>query len=436
MPEQADVDRRHPRSPGAGASLDAWLAYLESIHPTEIDLGLDRVLTVLRRLFRQRPKARIVTIGGTNGKGSTLACLEALLLASGRSVGAYTSPHLHRYNERVRVNRQDVSDEDMVAAFERVEQARGQVSLTYFEFGTLAAFLVFADKGVEDWLLEVGLGGRLDAVNVMDADLAIVTSVDIDHTSYLGNDRETIGFEKAGILRHGKPAIYGDMDPPRSVLQQVAAQRIELKRLGEQYRLNERDDRVILEIPELRRSLTLPRTTLPATSMAAAVMAGLMLEPGMNDATLTQALGQVRIPGRMEKLGTNPDIYLDVAHNPHAARWLASRLEKLRKPGSRILAVYGCLEDKDTHGVLGALADTVDVWFLGGLSCPRGLAKDALQARFRAARPDTDYQAAATVAEALENARVAAAADDTIIVFGSFFTVADARDCLGRGDQA
>ena len=214
-----------PQAPGAGATLDQWLSWLESIHPTEIDLGLDRVLVVLRRLFRNKPAARVITIGGTNGKGSTVGTLEALLQAAGRRTGALTSPHLQNYNERIRIDGKDVNDATLISAFEKVEAARGSVTLTYFEFGTLAAFVALAESGVQDWILEVGLGGRLDAVNVIDPDLAIITSVDIDHVAFLGDNREVIGFEKAGILRPGIPAIVADIDPPSSVLQQASAQK-------------------------------------------------------------------------------------------------------------------------------------------------------------------------------------------------------------------
>ena len=237
MPPQNSPVARGNAVPGDKATLDQWLGYLESIHPSEIDLGLDRVLLVLRRLFRRNPAGRIITIAGTNGKGSSVAALEKLLMASGRSTGAYTSPHLQHYNERVRINGADVSDDQLVRAFSRVEEARRDTTLTYFEFGTLAAFVLFQEADVEDWVLEVGLGGRLDAVNVLDPELAIITSVDIDHVAFLGDNREVIGFEKAGILRPGIPAVYADIDPPESVLQQAVAQKVQLERPGETYQL-------------------------------------------------------------------------------------------------------------------------------------------------------------------------------------------------------
>ena len=418
-------------APGAGATLDQWLAYLESIHPKDIDLGLDRVLLVLRRLFPRKPEARIITVAGTNGKGSTVACIEALLRARGRTTGAYTSPHLHRYNERVRLNGQDISDEAMVRALDRVEQARQGTSLTYFEFGTLAAFVAFQEAGVEDWILEVGLGGRLDAVNALDADCAVISSVDLDHVEYLGNDREVIGFEKAGILRPGIPAVYADLDIPRSVLQQVAAQNVKLSLLGRDYRILEPsgDSRpyVTLEIGAER--LTLPSGPLPVTSMAAAAVLIRLIEPSMTIAQIEWALSGLRVPGRFEKLASEPDVFADVGHNPHAARWLAGRLKAQKMSGRKTVAVYGALGDKDVEGVVRAMANVVDQWLLAPLAVPRGLNAYALA--HRVAQAGVDNSAISeSVASAIELGRAQAGPDGAVIVFGSFFTVAEARQSL------
>lgn len=427
MPRRTDPVSSRPVAPGANASLATWLSYLESIHPAEIDLGLDRVLTVLRRLFRNRPRVRVITVAGTNGKGSTVACLESLLRRAGRTTGAYTSPHLYRYNERVRINGTEATDEQLVTAFERVEAARGNVMLTYFEFGTLAAFQVFADAGVEDWILEVGLGGRLDAVNVMDPDLAVIASVDIDHVDFLGGDRETIGFEKAGILRQGRPAIYADIDPPRSVLQQVAAQRIPLKRLGVDYQITDTGEGMELTLMSPSRTLTLPATPLPRNSVAAAVVAALMLQPELDNLAITEALGEVRLAGRFECLASSPEIFVDVGHNPHAARWLADRIRARKPLLNKVYAVYACLADKDSSGVVDALADVVDDWFIGGLDCHRGLSAAELRARLAVSHPELVVREAPTVTAALSSAREKAQADDLIVIFGSFFTVAEAR---------
>lgn len=419
------------QTPEAGATVDQWLDYLEALHPKEIDLGLDRVLVVLRRLFPKRPSARVITIGGTNGKGTTVAALERLLLTCDRAVGAYTSPHLQRYNERVRINSFDVADDDLVAAFEAVEKARGSVTLTYFEFGTLAAFVIFERAGLDDWILEVGLGGRLDAVNVLDADLAIITSVDLDHTAWLGEDRDTIGYEKAGILRHGQKAIYGDLDPPRSVMQQISAQGVDCYRLGEQYRLETRsDDGRIVTDAGGHWSCRLPDTGLPEQSLAAAVQAFRLLQPDEADERVESALARVRIPGRFEALCEAPKVILDVGHNPHAAHWLCCRIEALAVSG-RVRAVYACLEDKDTVGVLSAMVSVVDDWYLAPLSVPRGLSGEDLWDRARAVLPDNEsIRRTASVSAALEQARSDADEGDCILVFGSFFTVSEARALL------
>ena len=439
MPPPSNHPDQPPASPGAGATVDQWLAYLEAIHPTEIDLGLDRVLVVLRRLFRRKPQARIITVAGTNGKGSAVATVEALLRVAGRRTGAYTSPHLQRYNERVRLNGEDISDDALVKAFEAVEAARGNVSLTYFEFGTLAAFVAFANAGLEDWVLEVGLGGRLDAVNVLDADFAILTSVDIDHVAFLGDNREVIGFEKAGVLRPGIPAVYADSEPPRSVLQQASAQKVRMALFGQDYQLKPEPATasgfasVVLNYQN--QPIRLPAGPLPVKSVAAAVIAVRQLEPDLSVAVFERVLSGISVPGRFERLGSSPDIFLDVGHNPHAAGWLAGQLANLKSPGRRVHAVYGALADKDVEGVGKAMAGVVDAWYLAGLKVPRGLAAHELQARLADAGIG-HAPAFESVAEALGSALSAAALNDLVVVFGSFYTVAEGREILLAQDSA
>lgn len=435
MPRQSDLPliykaSRPVAAPPAGATLDDWLHFLESLHPAEIELGLDRVLIVFRRLFRHKPGARILTVGGTNGKGSTVAALERLLARAGRSTGAYTSPHLKRYNERVRINGQEVTDDELVRAFEVVEAARRGTSLTYFEFGTLVTFEIFRAAGVDDWILEVGLGGRLDAVNLVDADLAIITSVDLDHQAFLGNDTETIGFEKAGILRAGRPAIFADEKPPRSVLQQASAQGIRLLRPGDGYRLRptgKQDVHRLLEMDGDSVPVKIPCQGLPVNSLAAAVVAVRSLEPGLPAASITRALEGLSLPGRFEILREFPLVIADVGHNPHAARWLASRMAALRKPGQKLLAIYGALADKDIDGVVAAMAGQVDHWFPVALDVPRGLPCEQLIQPMAGLRR---ANCAATVKQALSAALAQAEATDLILAFGSFHTVAAVRDQL------
>ncbi|WP_374706509.1 bifunctional tetrahydrofolate synthase/dihydrofolate synthase [Marinobacter sp. F4206] len=434
MPPSSNKPGQSPIPPGTGATVDRWLAYLEALHPTEIDLGLDRVLMVLRRLFPRKPQARIITVAGTNGKGSAVASIEALLRAAGRRTGAYTSPHIQSYNERVRLDGCDIGDASLVSAFERVEAARRNISLTYFEFGTLAAFVAFSEAGVDDWLLEVGLGGRLDAVNVLDADIAIITSVDIDHVAFLGDNREVIGFEKAGVLRPNIPAVYADSDPPRSVLQQVAAQKVDLALAGRDYHLLEMGSAqgagpatVVLDYQGWK--VTLPAGPLPVPSVAAAVVALRALEPGMDVSVIERALARLKVPGRFERMAEHPDVFVDVGHNPHAASWLASRLASLKTTDSRVLAVYAALGDKDVEGVFEAMKPVVDHWWLAGLDVPRGLTAESLHGRAEGAGL-LDCDQVQTVDEAITAARACARQQDLIVVFGSFFTVAEARTRL------
>ncbi len=428
--------------PGPEGTLDQWLGYIEAIHSAEIDLGLDRVLLVLRRLMRGRPRARVITVAGTNGKGSTVAALESLLIASGQTVGCYTSPHLFTYNERVRLSGGNASDEQLVAAFEKVESARGAVSLTYFEFGTLAALLIMEQAGVDVMLMEVGLGGRLDAVNVLDPDLAIITSVDLDHTSWLGEDRNTIGFEKAGILRPGQLAIYGDTDPPASVLQQASAQKVRLYRLEQDYYLGQGSqsdaESTCFRFPAGGRSLPLPDDRLPLNSLAAAAMAAILLELPLTDDQIAQVLGKVSLTGRFERAFRQPAVYLDVGHNPHAAGWLAGRLASLRgdTTDGKVWAVYAGLEDKDSAGVAAALAGAVDHWLVAGLTVPRGLSAEALAARMMDQIDSDLVEVAGTVPQAITRALGQAAAEDLVLVFGSFFTIAEAKQYFYELDTA
>ncbi|MFL1405235.1 bifunctional tetrahydrofolate synthase/dihydrofolate synthase [Marinobacter sp. M1N3S26] len=427
-------DRMVPASPGAGSGLSDWLSYLESIHPVEMDLGLDRVLLVLRKLMPSGPQGRVITVGGTNGKGSTVAALEALLLAAGKTVGCYTSPHLLVYNERVRLNGHDASDEALIRAFEQVEKARGRTSLTYFEFGTLAAFLVMAEAGVDNLVLEVGLGGRLDAVNVLDADLAIITSVDLDHTAWLGNDRNTIGYEKAGILRPGQTAIYGDDDPPPSILQQASAQNVRLLRPGQGYDIRTSGTGAQLVTAD-GHGIDLPGNSLPLNSLAAAAMACLALDVGLDDAAIARVLASVALPGRFERVARSPDVFLDVGHNPHAALWLARRLDTLREYYGyrRVLAVYAGLADKDSVGVARALVPQVDHWFLAGLDVPRSLSGESLAVRLEPELPDGRTTVHDHVAEAIADAVQSAGESDLVLVFGSFFTVVEGKRYFAGG---
>lgn len=406
--------------------LDAWLARLEARNVDAIVLGLDRVRAVADKLGLA-PAYPLITVGGTNGKGSACAYLEAMLAAAGYRVGCYTSPHLLRYNERVRVAGEAAGDADLCRAFAAVEAARGEVPLTYFEQGTLAAMWLFAEAGVEVGVLEVGLGGRLDAVNLWDADCAVVTSVDLDHQAYLGDTREAIGFEKAGIYRGGRPAICGDANPPASLLQHAAGIGADLLRPGVDLGVELAEAGWTCRVRDAVFP-ALPRPAMPGAhqygNAACAIAALHMLRERLPApiSAIRAGLAAARQPGRFQVIGRAPLRILDVAHNPHAARALAANLGDL-PPGGKVHAVFAILADKDVDALLEALAPRVDFWHLAGLGGPRGLGVADLAARL-AAR-SLPRQAHADVAAAWQAACRLAGPADTIVAFGSFHTVAE-----------
>ncbi len=412
-------------------ALAGWLARMERLHPSTIELGLERARRVADGL-NLRPAFPLVVVGGTNGKGSTCAYLEAILTAAGYRTGLYTSPHLLRYNERVRIAGHEAADADLVAAFEAVEAARGTVPLTYFEFGTLAAMVQFMQSDVEVALLEVGLGGRLDAVNLWDADVAIVTSVDLDHQEYLGDTREAIGFEKAGIFRTGRPAVCADPQPPASLLEHVQSIGAVLIRSGQDFSAERTDAGWTYH----GRTGSLSRLPLPRMAgayqlrNAAAALAALeALRPGLRvEADAVRAgLAAARVPGRFQTIQSRPEIIVDVAHNPEAARALAAVLAE-RPASGRTLAVVGMLADKDAAGVFGALKNAIDAWWICTPDSPRACKADALAAVLRATVPGAAATVETTPVAALAAARSAAHEGDRIVAFGSFITVAAVLD--------
>ncbi|HEB99528.1 MAG TPA: bifunctional tetrahydrofolate synthase/dihydrofolate synthase [Thiotrichales bacterium] len=409
-------------------TLAEWLAWLEGLDPARIELGLGRMRTVHERLG-PGPLARIlVTVGGTNGKGSLVALFESVAQAAGLRVGAYTSPHIERYNERVRIDGRPVSDEALVEAFRQVEAARGKVPLTYFEFGTLAAFCCFAREPLDLALLEVGLGGRLDAVNVVDADCALLGQIALDHLDWLGPDREAVGREKAGILRPGRPAICADPRPPASV--RAAADKGALLRVaGEDFRWQVHGDGRWDWQGMSAAWRALPSPGLAGRHQygnAAAVLAALEALGGrlpVPEAAIREGLARARLPGRFEIVAEAPQLVLDVAHNPAAAEALAGVLGE-RPVAGRTLALYAALEDKSVAGVVAALQPRIDRWHLAGLDVPRGLSASALARRLPSGLDPVLHD---RVSDALEAALAEAGPEDRVLVFGSFFTVAQAR---------
>ncbi|MBI3044279.1 MAG: bifunctional tetrahydrofolate synthase/dihydrofolate synthase [Betaproteobacteria bacterium] len=419
-------------------SLADWLAYIERLHPQAIALGLERVQRV-KRALGLAPAFPLITVGGTNGKGSVCAMLEGILHLAGYRVGCYTSPHLLRYNERVRVSRTEASNADLVRAFTAVERARGAVPLTYFEMGTLAAMWLLARSRLDAAVLEVGLGGRLDAVNVFDADCAVITSVDIDHVDFLGGDREAIGFEKAGIFRAGKPAVCGDPAPPASLDRHARETGARLLRIGVDFGATPRGrewqywgprgKRGALPYPALRGTCQLGNA---ATAIAALDCLRERLPVAVTD--LRAGLLRSEIPGRFQVLPGRPAVILDVAHNPQAARSLAASLAAMGRAG-RTLAVFAMLKDKDIAGVIDAMKSRVAHWFIAGLGGTRGADVGAIEralilARVIAITPCHD------VAAAYAQACDMATENDRIVVFGSFYTVAavmQLTESRGRG---
>ena len=430
-------------------SLAQWLALQEAAHPKSIDLGLARVGEVARRLGIDRLQSAVITVGGTNGKGSTVAHLEALGLAAGRSVGLFTSPHFLRYNERIRIDGVEAEDAAIVGAFERIEAARGATTLTFFEYNTLAALLLFAQRQVELALLEVGLGGRLDATNLIDADVSVVCSIGFDHRDWLGETLEEIGAEKAGIFRSGRPAVLGTAAMPASVYSAIA-------RLGARPIVAERDFAWQVEPrPAAQRRWSyqgsrLSLSGLPPSALAGSIqyrnaataLAALEALAGegaraalaekvvqaLDTRTVAAALRRVRLAGRLQIVPGPVEWILDIAHNPPAAEVLAAELEE-RPCQGRTLGVVGILGDKDAPAIARALASRFDRWFLCTLDGPRGIGAAELARRLEHVVRDPTL--ADSVREGCEAACAAARPGDRVVVCGSVHTVGPALEWLG-----
>lgn len=422
-------------------SLSDWLSYLEQLHPSAIDMGLDRSRQVALQIGLSRPAPRVITVTGTNGKGSTCAFLASLLQAQGLNVGVYSSPHLVRYNERVQIQGVEATDEQLCEAFDVIEKARGDISLTYFEMGTLAAFWLFEQAALDAVVLEVGLGGRLDAVNLIDADMALVTSIGVDHADWLGNTRESVAFEKAGIFREGRPALCGDTDPPQPLLDQATAQHCPLLLRGTDFDLSIGPsgwDWFGTDAAGKRVEVRgLPLLDLPMQNAALALQAYLMSGLPWQDGTVRQALESTRVTGRLDRRsfewqGKPLHLLLDVGHNPHAAVFLAQRLSQRPVSGKR-LAVFGLLNDKDLEGVLTELASSFDSWAVAPLPTPRSrTGQEIAIALQNLGAVVTSYP---SVALALEAQCARATADDEIVLFGSFYCVAEALEWLAGASR-
>lgn len=404
--------------------LDDWLRWQETNHPVAIDLGLTRVREVATRLGLLPARATVITIAGTNGKGTCAAALEHLLSAAGRACGVYSSPHILQYRERIRINGNPVEDADICRAFAAIDEARGDISLTYFEFGTLAALYLFDDAALPYWVLEVGLGGRLDATNIVDPDMAVITSIALDHTEWLGPDRESIGREKAGICRSGIPVVCADVEPPLSVLEIADKLNCNLYRIDREFGYYDTDEGTVFHLRDLESSPV--SVTLPRPSLAAALQVGYLLK--LYTDLPVAGFGRIALPGRLQYVQTDSTtVILDVAHNPAAFVYLADQLRR-RHPRQRFHMVIAMMADKNLKESLAALTDLVASW---NLTTIVGLNRAASAEQLRSAIPASEVlvREFASVTAALEtvlreNSRI------PVLVTGSFYTVAEATRLL------
>ena len=416
-------------------TLAEWLAWQETLHPAAMDLGLARARRVWTALGGEAPSFPVVTVAGTNGKGSTVAFLQSFLSASGTRTGTYTSPHLVHYNERIRIDGEPVPDRTIVAAFDRIDRVRGDTTITYFEYGTLAAMDIFREAGVDAAVLEVGIGGRLDAVNLFDADVAVVTPIDIDHVRWLGPDRESIGREKAGIFRPGRPVVIADRDPPVILMAEAERLGAPCFRLGRDFDAIDREaggwSWLGPQGPQGRVCLVdLPAPALAGRfqrdNAAAALMALDALGRRPAPSVACRGLVATRLAGRFQILPGEVPVVFDVAHNPHAARSLAATLQASRPPG-REIAVAGLLGDKDPAGVVEAVAGVFDRWFVArpAGAGARGGSAEVLARAVRERGGGAAVEVCGDLPGALLRARREAEPGDRIVVFGSFYTVGE-----------
>jgi dihydrofolate synthase/folylpolyglutamate synthase len=410
--------------PSAGATLDDWLHYQQQLHTSEIDLGLERIGRVWKRLHPGTPEACIITVAGTNGKGSCVAFLEAILIAAGYRVGAYTSPHLVRYNERIRIDGNEASDTDICSAFEQIENARGDIPLTYFEFGTLAAMLLFVRTGVDVIVLEVGLGGRLDAANLFDADGVIITSIGLDHTDWLGDDLEQIAVEKAGVMRPGQPAVIARSDMPASlhgVAEKVGA---ELVVRGQDFNLSVSDNEWHWQGNETaHHALPLPllsgKHQLDNAAAVIALLDSMRERLPVSDTAIAAGLKSVSLAGRFQQISRNPLVIVDVAHNREAAAVLANAMRD-HDEVKEWHAVASFYADKPIEAIGIELRELISHWHIYVLKGARAASSDVLEKKLRQAGVESCIDTCSSFKQAIGVARTAAGIDGGVVIFGSF----------------
>lgn len=417
-------------------TLTDWLAWQQTLHPNAIDLGLERLNRTLQRLGWRRPACPVITVAGTNGKGSSVALLSRILGEAGYRVGTFTSPHLLRYNERIVIADREVSDASLIAAFERIDAVRGSDTLTYFEFNALAALLVFETAGLDALVLEVGMGGRLDAANAVDADVALITSIDLDHCEWLGPDVESIGREKAGIFRSGQTAIFGSGAMPASIQSVADTLGTTLLCHGRDFQVRRSDDRwswsgVRGRLDDLPSPALVGDIQFDNAAAVLTVLEALAERLPVSRDAIERGLRKVQIAGRFQRIRKEHEWILDVAHNPAAARVLASQLATTATKG-RTIAVCGILGDKDIEGICHTLTSRIDVWIVAGLGSDRSIGPADLAERLRHCGANV-VATADSVSQACATAASLAAAADRIVVFGSFLTVGAAFQWL-EGD--
>ncbi len=417
-------------------SLKGWLDWQESLHPLAIDLGLERASQVFFTLNPDYVKPATITVAGTNGKGSCIAYLEAIYRAQGYRVGAYTSPHILKYNERIKIDGQPLSDAQICDAFERIESVRGETTLSYFEFGTLAALDIFSRSHIDIQLLEVGMGGRLDAVNIVDPDVSIISSIDIDHVDWLGKTREAIGLEKAGIFRTATPAIIGDPDPPVTIIKKAEDERIPLYRIDKDFRYKKSSTDWDW-FSANRQLLSLPEPGLKGEhqyrNASSAILAITLLQETLpvSESSIRQGLATTKLTGRFQLIDGKIPILMDVGHNPQATRTLVEYLQH-HFQGKRIHAVFSMMKDKDIAGVLELMNPVVYDWFFAPLANPRTVSEPVMREIFlnnSISRISLGYK---NFSEAFAAAEKQSQEGDLLLVFGSFFLVSECLIELGK----
>lgn len=418
-------------------SLQGWLDWQEGLHPKKIDLGLERAGRVFRMLNPESIKPPTITVAGTNGKGSCIAFLEAIYRAQGYRVGSYTSPHILKYNERIKIDGVPVDDESICAAFERIESVREETSLSYFEFGTLAALDIFWQAGLDVQLLEVGLGGRLDAVNIIDADATLITSICIDHCDWLGETREAIGREKAGIFRAGVPAIVGDPEPPDSLLQSAQAKGAPVFCIGKNF-FYQKKAAGWDWIADNRQVLDLPAPALKGEHQyrnAATVLSTIyFMEDNLpvREEMVRKGLSEASLQGRFQIIDGEVPVLLDVGHNPQAVRTLVDYIAQIF-PGRCIHAVFSMMKDKDIKGVIDIMKPVVFNWYVSPLLNPRSATEQVMRDCFNTCNVDSVQFGFSDFTATFTKARKNAVKGDLILVFGSFFLVSEYLARIEKG---